>query len=290
MMGAIGRRTTALVLAAMCVLTLAAFAAPAAYADGSAGIVVEHGDGSIDTYCVAFQGDGISGTQLLAKAGISEVSWNGSVCAIGNDANEGCFQPHDYSSCYCKSYPPTNTYWAFFTQKNDEGWIYSPLGVQSAVAHNGDLQAWRWGVGGPQSAPTPPAISFAQVCAASVPATATPTTAPATATATLTTTRPGTVATAVPTITPLGTGVGASATPTAAASATSTASAASTAATHTPAITNHGSATATAARPPTSDAGSGSSGTASLAAFAGVAALLLAAIAGAVIYRRRHGH
>lgn len=292
MMGAIGRRTTALVLAAMCVLTLAAFAAPAAYADGSAGVVVEHGDGSIDTYCVAFQGDGISGTQLLAKAGISEVSWNGSVCAIGNDANEGCFQPHDYSSCYCKSYPPTNTYWAFFTQKNDEGWIYSPLGVQSAVAHNGDLQAWRWGVGGPQSAPPPPAISFAQVCAASVPATATPTTVPATATATatLTTTRPGTVATAVPTITPLGTGVRASATPKAAASATATAAAARTAATNTPAITNHGSATATAARPPTSDAGSGSSGTASLAAFAGVAALLLAAIAGAVIYRRRHGH
>jgi len=281
-------RLTTAVLALLCMLTLAAFATPAAYADGSAGIVVEHGDGSIDTYCVAFQGDSISASDLLAKAGIPDVEWNGSVCAIGNNPAEGCFEPHDYSSCYCKSYPPTNTYWAFFTQDNDAGWVYSPLGIQSAVAHNGELQAWKWGVGGPSSAPPPPAISFAQVCAASAPSTATPTAPPPTATRPPATVAPISTATNVPTVVPMTSGPATpEATPSKPASATAAGSASPS---RSPGIVNHGSATATPAPAVRSDnADGGGSAVASLAAFGGVAVVLIAAIAGAVIYRRRHG-
>ena len=278
-------RLTGLMLGLLSVLALAAFATPAAYADGSAGIVVEHGDGSIDTYCVAFQGNSISASDLLAKAGISDVQWNGSVCAIGNNPAEGCFEPTDYSSCYCKSYPPTNTYWAFFTQTADQGWVYSPLGIQSAVAHNGDLQAWKWGVGGPSSAPPPPAISFAQVCAAPAPATPTATAPVPTSTPPPATIAPLSTPSPVPTVVPL------TASPTTHTPATSAATStrAAAVATISPVITNHGTATATPAPTVKSDTGGGGSGWASLAAFGGVAVLLIGAITGAVIYRRQHG-
>ncbi|HKS92879.1 MAG TPA: hypothetical protein VJQ83_13180 [Tepidiformaceae bacterium] len=280
-------RVTGLMLGLLSVLALAAFATPAAYADGSAGIVVEHGDGSVDTYCVAFQGDSISASDLLAKAGISDVQWNGSVCAIGNNPAEGCFEPTDYSSCYCKSYPPTNTYWAFFTQTDDQGWVYSPLGIQSAVAHNGDLEAWKWGVGGPSSAPPPPAMSFAQVCAASAPATSTPTAPAPTATPPPATVVPLSTASTVATVVPL------TASPTRGTATTTAATSTeeATVATNSPVITNHGRATATPAPPVKSGGGGGggSGGAAGFAAFGGVAILLIGAITGAVIYRRRHG-
>jgi hypothetical protein len=277
------RRAFSLALGTVCIMALAAYAVPAAYADGNAGVVVEHGDGSIDTYCVAFRGDSISASELLAKAGIPDVQWNGSVCAIGSDPAEGCFQPHDYASCYCKSYPPTNTYWAFFTQRSDQGWIYSPLGIQSAAAHNGDLQAWRWGVGGPNSAPPPPAMTFAQVCAAPPPAT--PTAVPPTVTPVAPTVVPISTSTPLTTAAPMTSG------PTSPAAGTATTgpgTAATVTATTSVTITNHGSVTATPAPAPSHN-GDGGSGAASLAAFGGVAALMLAAIAGAVVYRRRHG-
>lgn len=280
-------RLTGLMLGLLSVVALAAFATPAAYADGSAGIVVEHGDGSVDTYCVAFQGDSISASDLLAKAGISDVQWNGSVCAIGNNPAEGCFEPTDYSSCYCKSYPPTNTYWAFFTQTDDQGWVYSPLGIQSAVAHNGDLEAWKWGVGGPSSAPPPPAMSFAQVCAAPAPATSTPTAPAPTATPPPATVVPLSTASTVATVVPL------TASPTRGTATTTAATSTeeATVATNSPVITNHGRATATPAPPVKSGGGGGggSGGAAGFAAFGGVAILLIGAITGAVIYRRRHG-
>ena len=280
-------RLTGLMLGLLSVVALTAFATPAAYADGSAGIVVEHGDGSVDTYCVAFQGDSISASDLLAKAGISDVQWNGSVCAIGNNPAEGCFEPTDYSSCYCKSYPPTNTYWAFFTQTDDQGWVYSPLGIQSAVAHNGDLEAWKWGVGGPSSAPPPPAMSFAQVCAASAPATSTPTAPAPTATPPPATVVPLSTASTVATVVPL------TASPTRGTATTTAATSTeeATVATNSPVITNHGRATATPAPPVKSGGGGGGGGggAAGFAAFGGVAILLIGAITGAVIYRRRHG-
>lgn len=299
-MNAARRRLTAIVLAVLTALSLTAFAVPAAYADGHAGLVVDDGSGQIDTYCVAFQGDGISAGDLLAKAGISVVQWNGAVCAVGAT---GCFQPHDFPSCYCQSYPPTNTYWAFFTQHDDQGWIYSPLGIQSAVAHDGDMQAWRWGVGGPASAPAPAAISFEQVCAAAIAPTATPTSPPPTATPPPPTIAPVSTATPLPTVVPMT--LTATATTTTAGSATATAtgnatasataagsaSAAATSSATAPVIANHGSATATPVTGTPSQGGeNGGSGAASLYAFVGVAVLLFAAIAAATIYRRRHGH
>jgi len=138
-----------------------------ARADGEAGLVIQHGDGSVDTYCVAFNGDGISGKELLKRVNIPTEDVGGLVCAIGNNPAEGCFGASDYDSCTCKcsgSNAATCTYWAFFSAAYGKPWVYSSLGYTQLMAKDGDLQAWRWGRGGSSSAPPPPALTFEAVC------------------------------------------------------------------------------------------------------------------------------
>ena len=138
--------------------------AAGAFADGGeAGLVIQNGDGTVDTFCIAFTGDGITGDRLLESAGVTVVNWGGLVCAIG--ADEGCFEPRSVSSCTCQCKGGADcTYWAFFTQKYGQGWVYASIGYQGQKAKDGDLQGWKWGKGGPQSAPAPKAITFEQVC------------------------------------------------------------------------------------------------------------------------------
>lgn len=257
---------------------------------GQAGLVIEHGDGSVDTYCVGFSGDSITGAQLLSRAGIGVVQFNGAVCAVGNQ--EGCFQPHDFASCYCDSYPPKNLYWSFFTAKPGQPWVYSPVGFASAAAKNGDLQAWRWGVGGPNNAPPPPAISFQQVCASSaLEPTATssqPATVQPTAVASSPTAGPANVSATV--AVPTSTAAPPQASTTPGTSTVATPDAPTTGPTVRVTITNHGTATATPQAPSagTKAAGSGS-GVGGLLAFVAVAALLGVATIGALVRRRQHG-
>ncbi len=140
------------------------FGATGAFADGGeAGLVIQNGDGTVDTYCVAFTGDGITGDRLLERAGVTVVNWGGLVCAIG--ADEGCFEPKSATSCTCQCTGGADCiYWAFFTQKYGQGWVYASIGYQGQKAKDGDLQGWKWGKGGLQSAPAPQAITFEQVC------------------------------------------------------------------------------------------------------------------------------
>lgn len=274
-------RLAAVVVTALSSLLVVA----AARADGEAGLVIQHGDGSIDTYCVAFGGDSITGKDLLKRVNIPTEDYGGLVCAVGTNPAEGCFNATSFDSCTCKcsgSNTATCTYWAYFTASYGKSWVYSALGFTQAKAKDGDLQAWRWGRGGSNSAPAPPAITFESVCghaprggaaqATAVPPTATValagspaigTTAPATAIPTLTAT------VTLPISTP-------SIVPTAVDAMTVT-------------ITSHGNATATPP-PAASSASSGDSGgTSSLVAFGTVAAVLVAAISGALVWRRRHG-
>ncbi len=206
-----------------------AFGVRLARADGGeAGLVIQNGD-VVTTYCVAFSGDGITGDQLLQKTGVS-VGTGGAqsgrtVCSINQT---GCFNvnPNDFNSCFCQcAGGPTCTYWAYFTRPYGKNWAYSSLAFNLVKAKDGDVQGWKWGAGGPSSAPAPKDVTFEQICGhapqggvaptvALPPATAPPagpspggtapvvasTTAPASssATATGTPTTPGQTATASP--------------------------------------------------------------------------------------------
>jgi len=148
-------------------------------ADGEVGLVVDFGDGDVETYCVAFEGDSIRGDAVLRSAGVSVHSISGMVCAIDGTGSPDAADARD---CWSKSQGSNYTYWAYFTQEYGGSWVYSSLGFTSQAARDGDMQAWKWGAGGPSSAPAPAAITFEQVCghaprggAGSQPATLSPT-------------------------------------------------------------------------------------------------------------------
>lgn len=275
-----GLKATAFVVA-----VLAAFAASfVANADGEAGLVVDHGDGRVDTYCVAFEGDDISGEALLARAGIDVNDMGGLVCAIGGT---GCGTGDD-CLCQCKSGGSDCVYWAFFTQRYGETWVYSALGYRAQKARDGDLHAWKWGKGSSRSAPAPAAITFEQVCG-HPPAFVShaPTNTPiATITPIQSNTPPAPVGTPASATSPTIPPPGETPRPSPGTSPTSRPTSLPTAPTPAaPGSTPRGASTPPAA--PTDGPTDGS--TASVAAFAGVAGTLLVALGAAIFWRRRHG-
>ena len=152
-------RRLALALAAALALSFAT----TALADGEAGIVIDYGDGRVETACIAFSGDGIAGEELLRRVGADVNHFSGLVCSIDD---LGCQHSGSFDSCTCEcgSGGPC-VYWAFFSRAyEDDAWRYSSLGFRALDAKDGDLQAWRWGEGVPGSAPAPALISFEDIC------------------------------------------------------------------------------------------------------------------------------
>jgi hypothetical protein len=216
---------------------------------------------------------------LLKKVNMPITQFGGLVCAVGT--REGCFSPSSFETCVCQSYPPASTYWAFFLQRHGQGWRYASAGFAdpSADLKDGDMQAWRWGKGGANSAPAPPAMTFEQVCGhaprggAQIQPTAAATLTQVAATAvpaTSTLTLPSPTASAVAVLPE---------SPTAIATLTGE---------NTPLIRSHGTATAVP-QPPAAGSNNDGGSPAALLSFGAVVAVLGSAIAGALVWRRRHG-
>ena len=126
-----------------------------------AGLVVQFGDGIVETRCVEFTEPTISGLELLERSGFPvlaayDPSLGAMVCKI---QEQGC--PVD--NCLCQS-PPD--YWSYWHQV-DNNWIYSPAGSSTYPVSNGAVEGWSWGPGNP-----PAVMTITEICAP--PATATP--------------------------------------------------------------------------------------------------------------------
>lgn len=287
-----GRFVAAVVGAA--VLALCVFGTAAA--DGEAGLVIQEG-GTVRTYCVPFTGDGIRGDQLLTRAGQTFDAYGGgsglAVCSINE---QGCNDAGSFASCFCQCQGGDCTYWAFFTQEYGKGWVYSSRAFNLLSAGDGDVHGWKWGSGGPNSAPAPQPITFEQICghppqggvAPTATATATATAPPPTGTSI-----PATATTTTGTTTTTSTAVtGSSATAPPAASMTLAANTPASGSV-TPLVTLPGMASPTPAPPDTSaplpeDESSGGSGT-GLAVVAGIVGVLAVAIVAASVWRNRRG-
>jgi hypothetical protein len=167
------RRVALLALAILVLVVLGAgVAAPAAARQGEnrAGLVVQFSGEDTRTYCVPFEGDSISGLDLLLKAGLDikvEVygAMGGQVCKI--DAT-GCDYPGQ--PCACQSYGPGGVYWSYHHLR-DGTWRTSIMGASGYTVHPGDVEGWAWSTGTP---PTQP-YTFEQRCQAAEPPTATAT-------------------------------------------------------------------------------------------------------------------
>jgi len=250
-------------------------------ADGEAGLVIQDGD-TVTTYCVAFQGDGIRGDALLRTAGHTFDAYGGAsglaVCSIDG---HGCNDASSFSSCFCQCQGSSCTYWAFFTRSYGKNWVYSSLAFNLLEAKDGEVHAWKWGAGGPSSAPAPREITFDQICGHAPRGGASPPAATATAGA------PTAAATsvAVPTT---------GATVATTAPATMTGSPATSATAPLVTITNAAETPAanlreTPAAPSPGGSGGDDRGSTSLALFGGLAAALLVLLGAGVVWRKRHG-
>jgi hypothetical protein len=143
-----------------------------------AALVVQFGDGRIETRCVAFEGNEINGADLLTKSGLDLIVDTSSgmgitVCQI---EDEGCAFPAEPCFCQCTGGDEC-AYWNYFYR--DAGgtdWAYSALGAMLRKVQPGSMEGWVWGDGH-----TPPdeQLTFEAIC---LPPTAAPTSTPVPAT------------------------------------------------------------------------------------------------------------
>ncbi len=148
-----------------------------------AGVVIQYGDGRVETYCVLFSEPEISGLDLLQRTGVDVIIdttmvWGAAVCKIGA---EGCNFPLE--PCFCQCQGATCVYWAYYHLR-DGTWVYSDVGPSNYVVRDGDVDGWAWGAGLPGVATPPPVVELEAICPLTTsPVTVTPTPTP-TATAT----------------------------------------------------------------------------------------------------------
>jgi hypothetical protein len=136
----------------------------AVQAGSEAGLVVQFPGGDTRTYCVPFEGEGISGLDLLVGTGLDvkvEVfgAMGGQVCKIDST---GCDYPGQ--PCACQSYGPGGVYWSYHHLR-DGTWRTSVMGAGSYTVRPGDVEGWAWSDGASPSK----TYTFEQLCPAAQP-------------------------------------------------------------------------------------------------------------------------
>ncbi len=132
-------------------------------AQSRAGLVVQFGDGSVRSYCIAFEGESITGFDLLLKSGLNVTAegfggMGGLVCKI---EGEGCDYPGE--ACVCKSYGPQGVYWSYHHLREGK-WKTSSMGAGGYRVRNGEVDGWAWSAG-----KAPVVRTFDQLCGAAEP-------------------------------------------------------------------------------------------------------------------------
>jgi hypothetical protein len=134
-----------------------------------AGLIVQATDGSRITKCITFQGDEITGEELLQLSGLpysSDVTnpMGSRVCSIDG---QGCSFPAEDCFCQCGNTGPC-TYWAYFVLNQSGEWVYAPVGAKGRKVHNGDVDAWVWLTRASKDDsfinPTLPETDFERIC------------------------------------------------------------------------------------------------------------------------------
>ncbi len=151
-----------------------------------AALVIQHGDGSVVTRCVAFETAQITGQQLLDSSG---VAWVGQT--FGGFGTAACSidgEPAHYSTC-----PGKDNYWAIFVSRGGGTWQFATSGISGLSLSSGDAEGFRYvpAAGTPAAPPAPAGVCATAGATTGATAAPTGTTAPATRTR-----NPGTTAAA----------------------------------------------------------------------------------------------
>lgn len=131
--------------------------------DNHAAVVVDFGDGRVESRCVAFNGEYITGYAALNNSGLTveadQQSGGAAICSIDK---QGC----PSSDCFC-SCPGGGdcVYWSYWTQSESD-WRYAVVGAGQHKLRDGDMSGWVWGPSSVNQATPPPPIVFDDVCTA----------------------------------------------------------------------------------------------------------------------------
>lgn len=131
--------------------------------ENRAGLVVQGPGNTTQTYCIAFEGDTISGLDLLIKSGLplKVEAYGGMGAEVCQIRATGCDYPNQ--ACACQSYGPNGVYWSYH-HLQDNKWKASIAGAGSYRVHPGDVEGWAWSAGAP-----PSLYTFSQLCPAAEP-------------------------------------------------------------------------------------------------------------------------
>ena len=131
-----------------------------------AGLIIEFGDGHVETRCIPFDEEEITGADLLLTySGLDMVidASSGMGITVCQLEGEGCAYPSEHCFCQCMG-GGACAYWNYFYREpGSSEWNYSALGAVLRKVRHGSVEAWVWGNG-----TTPPSFegSFASICAA----------------------------------------------------------------------------------------------------------------------------
>jgi hypothetical protein len=140
-------------ISVVCLLILAWPAPILAEGPNQATLIVEDGDGRVDSGCVSFSEDRISGVDLLSRSGLPVGLGQGAIgvqlCQVGDTGCDVTSQP-----CFCQCMTADCHYWTYFVWR-DGAWSYSQVGAAQRRLVNGEADAWVWGNGkqGPSTSP-----------------------------------------------------------------------------------------------------------------------------------------
>jgi len=129
-----------------------------------AGLVVQFEDDRIETYCISFNEESISGYEFLKRSELQlEYEFFSMGVAICKIEDVGC----PPSECLICEKP---NYWAYWHMVDDE-WSYSTKGASDYHVSDGDVDGWAWGTGEKPSK----LYSFDEICVPTPTPTSTPT-------------------------------------------------------------------------------------------------------------------
>ena len=123
-----------------------------------AGLMIVFPDGRVESRCIEFSDDSISGAELLERSGLPVVfsGFGGLGAGVCRIDDVGCSDPGD---CYCQCRGGDCHYWTYYALVDGE-WRFQNVGPSTKRVHDGDVQAWVWGNGRTR----PPPAEFAAMC------------------------------------------------------------------------------------------------------------------------------
>ena len=116
-----------------------------------AGLIVAHGDGRMAYALVTFDGESISGADLVERSGlpVTEVSFGGLGVAVCSIDTTGC----DIGECrkrLCQGPQRDDPYWQYFVESGSGSWQVAALGISGDSVPDGGVRALIWSAGTPQ--------------------------------------------------------------------------------------------------------------------------------------------